>query len=253
MDYLVAAISLGFLGSFHCVGMCGPIALALPVHKKPPLLKNTLIIVYNLGRIITYATFGLLAGVVGESFVMAGFQQGFSIAVGVILLASVFLPFKNSLSGYSFFLWIKTTFNRLFSKGTQSSLFIVGLLNGFLPCGLVYVGIAGAAATGDILKGALFMAAFGLGTAPMMFALPLIGSSISASSRNTIRKATPVFVTVMALLLVLRGLNLGIPYLSPHVNKDLQTVSCHENYPDKSKMTRCQKNSSLCNPGHCTQ
>lgn len=218
MDYLAAAIVLGLLGSFHCVGMCGPIALALPVHNKPSLVKNGLIALYNLGRIMTYTVFGMAAGAIGESFAMAGLQQGLSIAIGVVLLVSVFLPFKNSMSGYGFFLWVKTAFNRVFSKGTRSSLFVVGLLNGLLPCGLVYVGIAGAAATGDFAQGALFMAAFGLGTAPMMFALPGIGSSLSVSSRSRIRKATPLLVTAMALLLILRGLNLGIPYVSPKIN-----------------------------------
>lgn len=227
MDYLVAAITLGFLGSFHCVGMCGPIALALPVHNNPPMLKNMLIVLYNLGRITTYSLFGLLAGTVGKSFAMAGLQQGLSIAIGVILLASVFLPFKNSLSGYSFFLWIKTSFNKMFSKGTRTSLFIVGMLNGFLPCGLVYMGIAGATATADLLKGTLFMTAFGLGTAPMMFAVPHIGSNISVSFRNKIRKATPVIVAIMAIILIIRGLNLGIPYLSPKIDQVTSIQSCH--------------------------
>ncbi len=241
MDYLAAAIVLGFLGSFHCIGMCGPIALALPVHNKPFLLKHSLIILYNLGRITTYATFGLLAGIAGESFAVAGLQQGLSITVGVLLLASVFLPFKNSFSGYSFFLWIRTTLGRLFSKGIPSSLFLVGLLNGFLPCGLVYTGIAGATATGDVLKGTLFMAAFGLGTVPMMFALPLIGSGVSVSARSRIRKATPVMIALMGLLLILRGLNLGIPYLSPAIDHSTRSISCHQNSLNKTKMILCRK------------
>lgn len=241
MEYFAAAITLGFLGSFHCVGMCGPIALALPVHNKPVWLRHTLIALYNLGRITTYAIFGLLAGIVGNSFAMAGFQQGLSIAIGLSLLASVFLTFKGSFSGFGFFLSIRTALSRLFLRGSQSSLFLVGLLNGFLPCGLVYVGIAGAAATGDVLKGTLFMTAFGVGTAPMMFALPLIGSSLSVSSRNRIRNVMPVVVTCMALLLILRGLNLGIPYLSPKTGGSEKTMKCHEAVPDQDKLIRCHK------------
>lgn len=241
MNFLIAAITLGFLGSFHCIGMCGPIALALPVNNKAPLIKYALISLYNLGRITTYAAFGVIAGVVGKSFVMAGLQQGVSITLGIILLAMVLLPFKNSLSGYSFFFWIKTTLSRLFLRGNKSSLFIVGLLNGFLPCGLVYVGIAGAVAMGDTLKGALFMAAFGLGTVPMMFLLPLAGSSISISARNKIRKVTPIVVAVTACFLILRGLNLGIPYISPAINKTEQTMRCHDIYPDNRKIIRCEK------------
>ncbi len=241
MNFLIAAISIGFLGSFHCVGMCGPIALALPVHKHPPLKRYALIALYNLGRITTYSVFGLTAGIVGQSFAMAGLQQGLSVTLGILLLAGVFLPFKNSLSGYSFFLWIKTTLGRLFSRGNRSSLFIVGVLNGFLPCGLVYLGLAGAMASGDAFRGATFMAAFGLGTAPMMFLLPLVGGTISVAARNKIRKATPALVALMACFLILRGLNLGIPYLSPAIDKTSQTMTCHDNYPDSKKLIRCGK------------
>lgn len=241
MDFLAAAIALGFLGSFHCVGMCGPIALALPVHNKPPLLRNVLILLYNLGRISAYAAFGLLAGSVGQGFAMAGLQQKLSVVIGVLLLAAVFFPFKNKLSGHSFFLWLRTAMGRLFSRGTRPSLFIIGFLNGFLPCGLVYVGIAGAAATGTIAKGVLFMSAFGLGTVPMMFALPLIGNRISLSFRNRIRKATPVLVAGMALLLILRGANLGIPYLSPRVSDNTEAVCCHESEAGKKQVINCCK------------
>lgn len=252
MGFLLAAISLGFLGSFHCIGMCGPIALALPVHNKPPALKYALIVLYNLGRITAYSVFGLLAGIVGQSFAMAGLQQGLSIGIGVILLFSVFLTFKNSFSGMGFFLWIKMSLNRLFSRGTQSSLFLIGFLNGLLPCGLVYVGIAGAVATGDIIKGALFMAAFGAGTAPMMFALPLIKSNISVSAKSKIRKATPVMVTVMALLLIVRGLNLGIPYISPQIKQN-QVACCHENGPGKRTVIKCNKPKSSQDMEHCSK
>ncbi len=240
MDYFFAAIALGFLGSFHCVGMCGPIALALPVHNKPPLLKFILIILYNLGRILTYALFGLVAGIVGNSLAMAGFQQALSVTIGLVLLTSVVFSVKNNLSGYGFFIWIKSKLSHLFSKDTKPSLFIIGLLNGFLPCGLVYAGIAAATATADLLKGTLFMTFFGIGTVPLMFAIPLIGGSISLSFRNAIRKTTPIIITVMALVLILRGLNLGIPYLSPQISEE-EVNCCHKNNPQKRQIIKCHK------------
>jgi len=240
MEYLIAAISLGFLGSFHCIGMCGPIAMSLPVHNKPPLIKYALILSYNFGRIITYSAMGVLAGSIGRSFILAGLQQALSISIGIILLAYVFLPFKNGWSGYSFFLWIKTSFAKVFSIGSSSSLFLVGILNGLLPCGLVYIGIAGAVATGDLLKGALFMAVFGAGTFPMMILIPLTGSLITASLRHKMLRIMPVMITVMALVLIVRGLNLGIPYLSPKINATTNTVTCHELGPDPEKIIRCQ-------------
>lgn len=241
MGILAVAILLGFLGSFHCIGMCGPIALALPVHNKGPVLKYFLIVFYNLGRITTYTSFGLLAGVIGKGFTVMGLQQGLSVTVGLILLASAFLSFKNSFPGYSFFLWIKNTIGRLFLKGIPSSLFVIGLLNGFLPCGLVYTGIAGAVATGDVLKGALFMTVFGLGTVPMMFAIPLISSVIPVSARNRIRKANPFIIALMGFLLVTRGLNLGIPYLSPGLNKSTATAFCHEGNAGDRPVIKCYK------------
>lgn len=230
MNFLLAAISLGFLGSFHCIAMCGPIAMALPVHHKPPLIKYALIILYNLGRIITYSLLGLFAGIIGKSFVLAGLQQSLSITLGILLLVSVFLPFKYSSGAYPFFLGIKTAFERLFSKGTQSSLFFIGILNGLLPCGLVYVGLAGAVGTGDLLRATLFMAGFGAGTLPMMLLLPLARGVITIPFRTKMRKVIPFAVTLMAVFFILRGLNLGIPYVSPKVTTagaiDCHTLSC---------------------------
>lgn len=248
MAWLTAAITLGFFGSFHCIGMCGPIALSLPVHHKAPLVKYTLILLYNLGRILTYSVFGLLAGIAGRSLHVAGLQQSLSVGIGLLLLFFVFVPFKGQVPGAGLFLWVRTRLATLLTKGKPSSLFITGLLNGFLPCGMVYMGIAGAIATGDVVKGTLFMAVFGAGTLPMMLLLPLAGASISLPVRNRLRKSTPVIITVMALLLILRGMNLGIPYLSPEIDRAGSGVSCHEHYPDKSKMIRCSKPHSTAAP-----
>jgi sulfite exporter TauE/SafE len=239
MEVLFAAISLGFLGSFHCIGMCGPIALALPVHNKPLLEKNLLILVYNVGRILTYSILGVLAGLVGKSFVIAGFQQSLSILIGMLLLLFIFLPKRFNLGGLHFFVWLKATLSKLFSIRSNSSLFFIGLLNGLLPCGLVYVALAGAVATGDWVQGAWFMAGFGVGTMPMMFVLPLASGLASPSFRSGINRFMPAVVTTMALVLILRGLNLGIPYLSPKISSQTE-VTCHE--PPLSKpVIFCEK------------
>jgi sulfite exporter TauE/SafE len=94
ISFLIAALTLGFLGSFHCLGMCGPIALALPTGKAKGLKKTGLIISYNFGRMITYSFLGLIAGFIGKSFVIAGFQQIFSIVLGIAILS--FLLFSNT-------------------------------------------------------------------------------------------------------------------------------------------------------------
>lgn len=232
MAFLTSAITLGFLGSFHCVGMCGPIALALPVGSASGFKRIALILIYNAGRILTYSFFGLLFGLLGQTLAFAGFQQLFSVIMGCLILVILFLPtglsFKNRMGTvvFSFFQMLRDKLAALFNYSGTRPLFLIGLLNGLLPCGLVYLGAAGAAASGNAWSGALFMIFFGLGTIPAMVALPVFGKFAGLSVRNGIRKASPYIVGAVAVLLILRGLNLGVPYLSPKFSND-QNVSCH--------------------------
>jgi hypothetical protein len=233
MSFLLAAISLGFLGSFHCIGMCGPIAMALPVHHANPLRKTLLILFYNIGRMLTYATLGAAVGAVGQGIAIAGYQQALSISIGVLLLLSLLVPKFISSHGWigkfisPLFSKLRQSLSQLLKQDGKSSLFTIGLLNGLLPCGLVYMGLAGAAATGAIWKGALFMFVFGSGTLPVMLSLPLAGSFITVDTRNRIRKTVPVIIGITAVLLIFRGLNLGIPFVSPSLDKQSNSVSCH--------------------------
>lgn len=214
------ALVLGFLGSFHCIGMCGPIALALPVQRQNAPVRFVLgRVLYNLGRVLTYALFGLAIGAVGQVISLAGYQQSLSIALGVLLLLSLvfytkmnarILPVLNKLTGR----W-KAVLGALLKKHSNSALFLIGVLNGFLPCGLVYAALAGAAATGNAGNGALFMATFGFGTLPVMLIMSLLGKLISQPFRHALNRLIPAVVVVIALILILRGLSLGIPYLSP--------------------------------------
>lgn len=249
MELIIAAISLGFLGSFHCIGMCGPIALALPVHHYSPLKKALGIFLYNFGRIITYTIMGLLFGLLGQSFFMGGFQQALSIGIGVLLLASVWLTqlryFNTPANGflYRFVNNLKLQLGKLFGKRGLRFLFLIGLLNGLLPCGLVYLGIAGSIASGHTIKGAEFMFYFGLGTIPVMYAVAFLGQFITLNNRNRIRKAMPFVVSVMAVMLIIRGMNLGIPYVSPAFEKNTHAVSCCETPKESTGSVKscCQK------------
>lgn len=241
MELIIAAISLGLLGSFHCIGMCGPIALALPVHQYSPLKKYVGIFLYNLGRVITYTFLGLVFGLLGQSFFLGGFQQILSIVIGVLLLLSVILTqtkwFSSNNFGfiYSFINSVKMQLGNLFNKKGLHFLFFIGLMNGLLPCGLVYLGIAGAIASGHYMKGAEFMFYFGVGTVPIMYAVAFLGQFISLKFRNHIRHAMPFVVSIMAVMLIVRGLNLGIPYVSPEFEKDSHKVTCCEK-PGAEKM-----------------
>ncbi len=217
---LLTALAIGFLGSFHCIGMCGPIALALPVPGSSIIFFSGRVL-YNAGRLAAYGLMGLLFGFLGKGFVVWGFQQSLSIALGVIILVLLFIPakYKNKFFGLNLILKVtgplKKSIGSLFKKNSLPSFLFIGFLNGFLPCGFVYVGLAGAAATGSPVTGMLFMVLFGLGTVPAMFVVSLFGKLINLNVRRKISRAVPVFAFMLALIFILRGMNLGIPYLSP--------------------------------------
>jgi Uncharacterized conserved protein len=222
-DYFAAFI-LGLLGSLHCAGMCGPLAMALPVTGGSAVSFAAGRAAYNLGRVLTYCALGIVFGLLGKTFWLAGVQRWASIALGVLLLVGLFSSRKlavwqpvTALVG-----WLKVRMAGMLRRRSFASLTLLGSLNGLLPCGLVYVAGAGATTSGDVLGGAGFMAAFGAGTVPMMLAISLSGKLIPVSVRLKLVKAIPVSVFLLATLLILRGMSLGIPYLSP----DLAMGSC---------------------------
>jgi sulfite exporter TauE/SafE len=217
----LSGLALGFLGSLHCIGMCGPIALALPSQSKSKLTFYSGRILYNLGRVVTYSLMGLVIGLIGQKINLAGYQQIVSIALGVIILIAVLISSRIK----NYFIQLKpiqiitkklqSSIGVLFRKGSQSSLLAIGVLNGFLPCGFVYVALAGAVALGNVEKSILFMALFGIGTIPAMFSASIVTNLFGQNFRKKIHRAIPVFASVLAVIFILRGLNLGIPYLSP--------------------------------------
>jgi len=220
---------VGLAGSLHCIGMCGPIVIALPVFGESQFKVFMGRILYNLGRVITYAASGALFGLFGSRLVLFGLQQDLSIAFGVIILLYIFTPRKIKSRIAQTSLYRKTTdilksqFAVLISNKSNSSLLTIGLLNGLLPCGFVYVGIAGAVSTGSVINGTLYMALFGLGTFPVMLATAIFGKVININIKRRINKLIPAFAVVLALLFILRGLNLGIPFISPKYSKAVPT------------------------------
>lgn len=225
---IFAGFGIGVLGSFHCVGMCGPIALALPVQGKTGFQKAMAILLYNLGRAITYASMGLVFGLLGSSFSLFGLQQWVSIIAGaaiLILLLSNHMSLVQKTPFGKFNVWVKEQLSVFLRKDkTPGAYLSIGFLNGFLPCGLVYVAIASSLATGSAVSGALLMFGFGLGTIPVMASLMAFGKFISLRVRSWMNQAVPYMIGVMAILLILRGLNLGIPYLSPSYNAEDECV-----------------------------
>ncbi len=220
-----AALILGFFTSFHCVGMCGPIALALPLKNDNWFTRTFGASLYNIGRSITYAIMGFMAGLFGQGLALVGFQRWVAIIMGSLMVLSAFFPslFKSGFNFergmFSFVGKLKSRLGLLFSKRSYSSLFSIGLLNGLLPCGPVYAALAAAIATGSAINGAGFMFAFGLATIPMLLAISLLGNLISLSFRKKVTRYIPVAVFIIGVLFILRGLALGIPFLSPPEKK----------------------------------
>lgn len=220
---LITPLTIGLVGSLHCIGMCGPIALALPLKGKSNLQRTLGLLLYNSGRIFTYAMFGTMFGALGKSFHLAGLQRQVSVFLGAIIIVGLLIPYvlkqKNKLTGwwYKVFGSLYSEMSVLLKNGSFWSLFVIGFLNGFLPCGLVYLAIAGAIAQPEIINGTLFMVMFGLGTIPAMFAVGWASKYISLTMRNAVKRATPYLVGFFGLLLIFRGLNLGV-FMSPKID-----------------------------------
>lgn len=247
-DLYIAALMTGLIGSLHCIGMCGPIAVALPLGNNSWIYKFFGSITYNVGRIITYALLGVIFGMLGQGIEMAGLQQWASIGLGIVLILSVLFPvlFKGKVNIDRFFFGFAGKligkFRKLFSISSYSSLFLIGLLNGLLPCGLVYVAIAGAINTNYILSGAIYMSIFGIGTIPIMASIPIVGDLIGTNIRKRFKGIVSVFIIILGIIFILRGLSLGIPYVSPP-KKMLQphekTMKHNETELGKETMSCC--------------
>lgn len=232
---LLSGFIFGLLGSFHCVGMCGPVAFLLPVDRKNSLRKAGQVSLYHFGRILSYALIGLIFGLLGESFGLFGLQQQLSMLVGILMILIMILPYKkfSQLNGsgpiFKLVSNVKSMLGQNLKKKKTSTFLSVGILNGFLPCGMVYMAVFGAVATANALQGSLYMALFGLGTVPLMTAAVYVGNFLNSEVRQKIRKAIPVFVVIIGVLFIIRGMGLGIPYLSPvEMTPEVTAVqSCH--------------------------
>lgn len=231
---LYSALVLGLIGSLHCAGMCGPIAIALPLSKDSWVSRIAGGLSYNIGRTLTYVLLGAIFGLVGMGLALGGLQQATSILAGSVMVLSVLIPAIGNLNNKfnriidPLATSLKRAFSRLFSKKSMSSLFLLGILNGFLPCGLVYMALAGALVMSHILEGALYMLLFGLGTIPMLLAISLAGNMISQKFRRSLSRIIPYLIALLGILFILRGLNLGIPYVSPKLDQqgNKTTMEC---------------------------
>lgn len=228
LEFLISALLIGVAGSLHCVGMCGPLMLSnVFIHEN---VKESIIRwnFYHLGRILIYAMWGLLFGSIGISIKWFGMQQNISVALGVGILSILMLIkiFPTVESKIQRLVPYNLLVKKLYPKATGSNIisaFVGGLLNGILPCGLVYVALAGAIAMQNPIKGSIFMAAFGIGTLPMLMLVMMIGSQLQLTVRKYFIKLYPIIIGLMGIMLIVRGLNLG-NMLSPALIKNSKAI-----------------------------
>jgi sulfite exporter TauE/SafE len=215
--------------------MCGPIAMMLPIDHKNETKKATQIITYQLGRLSAYASIGLIFGLLGRGLFIAGIQQNISIFIGIAMISvalvpeKIFAKYNFSKPVYKIISKVKSSLGNQFKNKSYQSIFTIGLLNGFLPCGMVYTALFGAIAMQSAGFGILYMLLFGLGTVPLMTIVVYINSVIKLPFRTKIQKIIPYAAVVIGVLFILRGLGLGIPYISPS-NMSLfvqATPNCH--------------------------
>jgi hypothetical protein len=219
MDFITPLV-IGIIGCLCCIEMCSPVFETL---KKHHLFSKVFgIILFHSGRIITYSLLGILFGMLGRGIRLAGFQQWTSILLGTAMIVgvlfSVFLKEQISLEGTfcNYIGWLNVRFKKTLTNRSSVSLFKIGILNGLLPHGLVLIAIAGSISSGDVCTGSLFMTLFGIGTILPLLITMHADNVVEQRIRLKMQRIVPYFVFILGLLFILRGLSLGIPYISPN-------------------------------------
>ncbi len=221
--YIISAIAIGFVGSLHCVGMCGPLMMNGIFQKSNQSFSISRWSIYHLGRIGVYAIWGLLFGFIGTSSKWFGLQQNISLSLGicillVLVLGKLYPQFESRIHNSSLLKIMRGKLLPLMHSTISFSSFFGGMLNGMLPCGLVYVALAGATAMQNVYAGGLFMILFGLGNLPMLFVLMMLGRKFHLPFRKLISRWYPALIAIMAIMLIVRGLNWN-NYFSPSLIK----------------------------------
>lgn len=211
------AFSMGLLSSFHCIGMCGPIALALPIHKGTRFQQWSGLTIYNSGRIVSYSMLGLLTGTIGASLAWVGFLRYLSILAGIVMLFYVFWPARLDIYFHPPIFWVrfvnalKKRMSAMLQSRSVGSWLMLGIFNGLIPCGMVYMALVSSVATGSVAGGGVYMMIFGLGTLPAMISVGVAKQKFPPALRSRIRKLMPVMLAVAGIILVLRGILVEFP------------------------------------------
>jgi sulfite exporter TauE/SafE len=240
---LGAALIAGLLGSGHCVGMCGPLAAVAGASGNGHAVRHAL--VYNTARIISYCAIGALFGglgyAIGSAADIARWSQIIRIAMSAVLLLiglqlllprTRFNPFERV--GARFWQRIAPFARRLKPGERTSHLFALGLLWGWLPCGLVYSLLALAAVSGSAASGAATMAAFGVGTLPAMIGIGISGRGLAALRRPAMRKVLGVALIVSGIWVAAMPASRLLAPDAMHHGTHMSDAASHEATPARA-------------------
>jgi hypothetical protein len=225
--------------------------MAIPINRKNNWSILSGVLQYNLGRVFTYAVLGLIIGSIGLTIQSFGVLQWLSIITGILLIAYAWRKwlgriFHAKIPGINLNGFVSKGIGSVMRSKFPFKLPLLGFLNGLLPCGMVYVALMNAMLTGNQLSSATAMIAFGLGTLPAMMAVGFAAGKITGQLRNKINTAVPYLLTVVGLLVILRGMNLGIPFISPNAEKAMKHSSGMSKEEPAMKMDCCHSSEKEC-------
>lgn len=244
MPELLLAFAAGIFSSMHCVGMCGPIVMgcstASSVHTiqiegigngSAISTRNSFIIpqaFYHIGRIISYATLGIFAGLFGVAVVLSSsIQRPVTIGLGVLMIfAALFQLDVIKIS------WQKNRkgkmlgiLSSIIKSSSAESRFLVGLLTPLLPCGLLYGMVIHSAALNSPLLGAASMSSFALGAVPALLALATVSNKVSAKLRKNGTRVAAGFIIAMGIITILRGAGVYTDPFNTHSDSSCGTTT----------------------------
>lgn len=251
ITFLITGFILGISSSLHCIGMCGPIAMALPLNRKSNLSILSGAMQYNIGRVITYALLGIIAGSIGLTVNTFGFLQWASIFSGILL---ILFAWRKLLSRVpilhipNFFLTtrLNSALGKIVRSKNPAKLFLLGGLNGLFPCGMVYAALLNAILAGSPINSATAMISFGIGTLPSMIFVSFALGKISAKRRQSFRRALPFILSFVGVVIIFRGMNLNIPYLSPKVSVQQTTETANDTAAQPEVVLDCCHTDESC-------
>ena len=228
ISLLISAFLIGLGSSLHCVGMCSPLQFAVLLQKEDKQLNVMNWIIYQAARISVYGIYGMVFGWIGSSFKWFGIQQNISLLLGIcilstILLIQLFPSFESTLTNNVISTWLRKKISPFIFSDSISSKILAGILNGILPCGMVYVALAGATATQSGFQGVIFMVAFGIGTLPLLLTTTVMGKYVQSTIKNYFSKWHSYMIGLIAIMLIVRGLNMG-NLLSPSIIHGSETT-----------------------------